>query len=143
VPQDIIDGMLDIMPSPKLVINEYKKHGTCSGLSPRDYYDAARRAYGSIRIPERFVQLQQPLSISPEEVRRAFLEANPNLAADMIQIGCSRNLLRDVRICLSKDFKPRNCSQAELSRNMCRSHSVTMPPIRGGGTGPHGGPSGI
>ncbi len=143
VPREIIDGMLDIMPSPKLVIQEYKKHGTCSGLSPRDYYDSARRVYRSIRIPERFADLSQPLTVSPEEVRQAFVDANPKLSADMIQVGCSRNLLRDVRICFTKDFAPRSCSQGEQNRNLCRSSSVTMPPVRGGGTGPRGGPSGI
>ncbi|HEX6611374.1 MAG TPA: ribonuclease T, partial [Hyphomicrobiaceae bacterium] len=32
VPRPTIDRMLDIMPSPRLVIHEYRKHGTCSGL---------------------------------------------------------------------------------------------------------------
>ncbi len=72
VPRDIIDGMLDIMPSPKLVIQEYRKHGTCSGLSPREYYDAARRVYRSIRIPEQFTDLSEPLTVSPEASAAGF-----------------------------------------------------------------------
>jgi ribonuclease I len=32
VPRAVADRMLDIMPSAKLVFNEYRKHGTCSGL---------------------------------------------------------------------------------------------------------------
>src|SRR5208337_982386 len=32
VPQETIDQMMDIMPSRQLVIQEYKKHGVCSGL---------------------------------------------------------------------------------------------------------------
>jgi len=35
VPDAVIAGMLDIMPSKQLVIHEWKRHGTCSGLTPR------------------------------------------------------------------------------------------------------------
>jgi ribonuclease T2 len=133
--------MMDIMPSRKLVIQEYKKHGVCSGLEPDQYFDAARKAYRSIRVPEEFQDLSKPLSISPEEVRKTFLDANRQLTADMIQVVCSRNLLRELRICFTKDLTPRSCSQNELNRRLCTYDTVTMPPVRGGGTGPHGGPS--
>jgi ribonuclease T2 len=141
VDRDLINKMLDIMPSPKLVIHEYRTHGTCSGLSPRAYFDAARQLYRSVRIPERFSRLSEPVSLPPEDIKQAILDANPQLRPDMIEIACSRNLLRDVRICFTKDFSPRSCPQSELSRRLCSSRNVTLPPVRGGGTGPHGGPS--
>src|SRR5215475_5720069 len=31
----IVSGMLDLMPSPRLIFHEWDQHGTCSGLSPR------------------------------------------------------------------------------------------------------------
>ncbi|MGO9172805.1 MAG: ribonuclease T2 family protein [Rhodomicrobium sp.] len=141
VPEEMIDRMLDIMPSRRLVINEYKRHGVCSGLDPRQYFDAARRAYRSITIPNGFQDLSEALTVPPEEVRKAFLDANRQLSPDMIQVACSRNLLREVRVCFSKDLTPRACSQNEQNRRLCPSNTVTMPPVRGGGTGPHGGPS--
>jgi ribonuclease T2 len=143
VPQSTIDSMLDIMPSPRLVIHEYRQHGTCSGLSPQAYFREARRLYESIRIPERFVSLSQPLTLSPDEIKAAFLKANPHLGPDMVEVGCSRDRLREVRVCFSKDLKPRNCGEGELRRRLCRSPTVTLPPVRGGGAGPRGGPSGI
>jgi ribonuclease T2 len=141
VPEETIDRMMDIMPSRKLVIQEYKKHGVCSGLAPQQYFDAARKAYRSIRIPDELQDLSRPLSLSPEEIKKAFLNANPQLTADMIQVVCSRNLLRELRICLTKDFSPRSCSQGETNRRLCTYDTVTLPPVRGGGTGPRGGPT--
>jgi ribonuclease T2 len=138
---ETIDSMMDIMPSRRLVIQEYKKHGVCSGLDPRQYFSAARQAYTSIRIPNDFQDLSRPLTVSPEDVRKAFLDANRQLTADMIQVACSRNLLREVRICLTKELTPRPCSRGESSRRLCTYETVTMPPVRGGGTGPRGGPS--
>jgi len=141
VPGEVIDGMMDIMPSRRLVINEYKKHGVCSGFDPRQYFDAARQVYRSIHIPEQFQDLSQPLTESPEEIKGAFLKANGQLTADMIQIACSRNLLREVRVCLTKELTPRPCSRNEQNRRLCTYDTVTLPPVRGGGTGAHGGPS--
>jgi ribonuclease T2 len=141
VPEGLISQMMDIMPSRRLVIQEYKKHGVCSGLDPRRYFEAARSAYLSIHIPEQFQDLSKPLTVSPEEVRRAFVEANKQLSPDMIQVVCSRNLLRELRVCFSKDLTPRSCSQGEQDRRLCTYDSVIMPPVRGGGVGPRGGPS--
>jgi len=31
----IVSSMLDLMPAPHLIFNEWDKHGTCSGLAPR------------------------------------------------------------------------------------------------------------
>jgi ribonuclease T2 len=141
VPGEVIDRMTDIMPSRRLVINEYKKHGVCSGLDPRQYFDAARQAYGAIHIPQEFQELSQPLTESPEDIKNAFLKANSTLTGDMIQVACSRNLLREVRVCLNRDLSPRPCSRNEQSRRLCTYDTVTMPPVRGGGIGPRGGPS--
>jgi ribonuclease T2 len=142
VPEETIDRMMDIMPSRRLVIQEYKKHGICSGLEPRQYFDTARKVYKSVRIPDEFQDLSQPLTVSPEAVRKAFVDINPQLTPDMIQVVCSRNLLRELRICFTKDLTPRSCSQNEQNRRLCTYNTVTMPPVRGGGTGPHGFPSG-
>ena len=141
VPEETIDRMLDIMPSRQLVIQEYKKHGVCSGLDPREYFNAARDVYRSIHIPEEFQDLSKTRSISPEDVRHAFLDANKQLSDDMIQVVCSRRLLQEVRVCFSKDLAPRPCSQREQTRRLCNDDVVLMPPVRGGGFGPRGGPT--
>src|SRR5271156_6926243 len=35
----IVSSMLDLMPAPPLIFNEWDKHGTCSGLAPRAYFE--------------------------------------------------------------------------------------------------------
>ncbi len=87
VSQNIIDDMFDIMPSRRLIIHEYRKHGTCSGLTPEGYYQTARRIFESITIPQKFRNPPQDQYMSPGDVVRAFVEANPNLRPDMIGVA--------------------------------------------------------
>ena len=134
VPNRVIDQMLDIMPSKKLVIHEYKKHGTCSGLTPNQYYKLSRRLYNKVRIPKRFVQPSSPMQVSPGELIGAFLSANPSLRPDMLAVSCrgSGRRLREVRICFSREGEFRRCGRNENQGRLCRAKRMYVPPVRGG-----------
>lgn len=134
VPRPIIDGMLDIMPSPRLVIHEYRKHGTCSGLSPESYYAYARKLHDKIKVPARFVRPNQAFFVSPGEVKRDFIAANPGLAEDMIAVACNRSgaRLREVRICFSREGELRSCGHNEEPRRLCSQTRLYVPPVRAG-----------
>lgn len=127
-----INSMMDIMPSRKLVIHEYKKHGTCSGLSPDAYFTLARRLFTQITIPERFRQLREPVVVSPDEVEAEFLKANPALKPEMVSIACHGRNLTELRICFGRDEKLQPCGVNETQRKLCSSEKIVMPPVRGG-----------
>jgi ribonuclease T2 len=42
--RNIMTSMLDLMPAPGLIFNEWDKHGTCSGLGARAYFESVRKA---------------------------------------------------------------------------------------------------
>ncbi len=132
VPRSIIDGMLDIMPSPRLVIHEYRKHGTCTGLDPAAFFDLARRFYQKVNIPQRFVNPPAPFFIPPGELVQEFVAANPGLAPDMIVIECrgSGQRLREVRICLSREGDFRPCGDNEAQSRLCKADRMYVPPVR-------------
>jgi ribonuclease T2 len=124
--------MLDIMPSRGLIIHEYRKHGTCSGLSPEAYFDTARTLFSTLKIPERFRNPTAAQFLDPREVVDAFTAANPRLDADMLAVGCGGrdDRLREVRICFSKSGEPRSCGANEAQRKLCRSSRMHVPPVR-------------
>lgn len=131
VPRKLIDSMLDIMPSPKLVIHEYKKHGTCSGLGPEGYYAVARRLFESVAIPARYLRPRDPITIAPDEIEADFLKTNLKLKPEMISVACGRGKrLREVRICFSRDLEPRACGVNEHQRKLCALKRIVMPPVR-------------
>ncbi|MHC2435630.1 ribonuclease T2 family protein [Bradyrhizobium sp. USDA 4451] len=128
--RNIMTSMLDLMPAPGLIYNEWDKHGTCSGLGERAYFEAIRKARAAVKIPEEFVQLTEPKTIAPDELETAFIKANPGLSNSAISVTCDSRRLSEVRICLSKDLQFRSCE--EIDRRACRRDQVLMPPVRGG-----------
>ena len=131
IPKPIINSMLDIMPSKKLIIHEWKKHGVCSGLSPKGYYDLSRDLFKKIKIPARYITPQKPIFISPSEIESDFLKTNVALKADMISVACGRGRrLREVRICFDRQRNLTPCGVNENQRKLCRSRQIVMPPVR-------------
>ncbi len=125
----IVDDMLDIMPSPRLVFHEWDRHGTCSGLPPKGYFDLVRAAWAAVKIPPDYVQVDQPISVTPGQVAGNFLKANPQLARDAINVSCDGRRLTEVRICLTKELTFRSCP--EMARYSCSRDKVVMPAVRG------------
>jgi ribonuclease T2 len=128
--RNIVSSMLDLMPAPRLIFHEWDKHGTCSGLNPRAYFDAVRKARAQVKIPEPYIELTRPMTVSPDAVEEAFVKANPGLTRQAVAVTCGGRRLSEVRICMSKDFKFRDCP--EIDRRACRQKELVMPPVRSG-----------
>ncbi|MGM4919788.1 ribonuclease T2 family protein [Tardiphaga sp. 813_E8_N1_3] len=128
--RNIMTSMLDLMPAPGLIFNEWDKHGTCSGLGQRGYFEAIRKARAGVKIPDEFLDLQQAKTIAPDAIEEAFIKVNPGLSNSAIAVTCDRNRLTEVRVCMSKDLQFRACE--EIDRRACRRDQVVMPPMRGG-----------
>ena len=132
VPRKTIDSMLDIMPARGLVIHQYKKHGTCSGLSPQAYFALSRRLFERITIPVRYRGPDKHLLVAPREIESDFLKANPGLLPEMISIACGKQRrLREVRICFKREGALAPCGANEDQTKLCRLDKVVLPPVRG------------
>ena len=127
--RNIVSSMLPLMPSPRLIFRERDKHGTCSGLSPNAYFETIRKARAVVKIPEAYIGLSEPLTVTPDEVEEAFVKANPGLTRDAIAVTCDSRRLSEVRICVGKDLKFQSCP--EIDARACRREKLVMPPLRG------------
>jgi len=117
--------MTDIMPDAGLVTHEWSTHGTCSGLTAGSYFQLLRRAFISVKVPEKFVKAPENFSITPEEVKREFVQANPSFSTGDMTVSCGNNYLTAVSLCITKDLKPTAC------RNLrgCRANVIRVPRI--------------
>ena len=127
--RELMTSMLDLMPAPRLVYHEWDTHGTCSGLTAQAYFDLVRKARTTVKIPEVYSTPQSTLSVTPDEVEEAFVKANPGLSRAAIAVTCNSTRLSEVRICMSKDLRFRDCP--EIDRRACPRDKVVMPPVRG------------
>ncbi len=127
VPDATINRLLPIMPSKGLIIHEWRKHGTCSGLGADGYFAALERSYRAIRIPDRYQRLPQTLTVDAARLRSDLLQANPALRSDGVVLQCAGRYLQEVRICLDRSLSPRACGR-DL-RNRC-GDSLVLRPVR-------------
>ena len=118
--------MADLMPDAGLVTHEWSTHGTCSGLDAESYFQLLRRAFASVKVPERFAAPQENFSISPQEVKNEFVQANPGLTANEMTVNCGNNYLTAVSLCLTKELKPTSCQKVRD----CRANVIRVPTIR-------------
>lgn len=126
IDREIAVDMEDIMPSHGLVFHQWRKHGTCSGLEPEDYFALTRDAFEKITIPGAFATLNKRGKTSAATVEKAFRLANPGLSEKAMAVSCSRGALDEVRICLTKDLEFRSCSAVD--RAGCRAKTISVPP---------------
>jgi ribonuclease T2 len=120
--------MADIMGTSGLAWHQWKKHGSCSGLSATDYYALSREAYGKIIRPSVFRKLAKPVKIPAKVVEEAFLKENPSLKANMLTITCKAGRIQEARICLSKDLNPVPCGRDTIKD--CSMNNALFDPVR-------------
>ncbi len=119
--------MADIMGTSGAAWYQWSKHGRCSGLSAGEYFDAARQAYAAVSRPDVFRKLTDPVKLPAHVVEQAFLQANPELLADMATITCKSARIQEVRICLNKYLTPRICG-TDVVRD-CQMSDALLDPI--------------
>ena len=127
-----------IMPSRKLINHEWEKHGTCFGGDATSYFGKVRTAWDKIKVPQKLKAPSQESKATADQVRKAFVEANPTLPANALAIVCQRPRgktvpaerplqLKEVKICLDKDLGFKACGSQVKDR--CSGDAI-IPPIR-------------
>lgn len=109
VPGDIVDRMLPLIPDPKLVQQQWRKHGSCSGLPVAEYFLNVERAWRSVVLPPSLGVDAPATEAAARDIEDSLIEVNPKLDHENMALMCKGRWLSEVRICLDKDFQPRAC----------------------------------
>jgi ribonuclease T2 len=129
IPRPALEEARGLFPDEGLARHQWRKHGSCMGGSPTDYFRAVRRARDLVRIPE---SLERPSTSSKAlslEIERAFALANPGLRPEMMAVACGRRIFQEIRICLDRDLRGfRACP--EVDRDGCRAGEIAVPAAR-------------
>jgi ribonuclease T2 len=109
VSHEIVEDMLSIMPDRELIQHEWRAHGSCSGMSPREYFGAIRTAFSRVRVPTEFQQ-GRPTRSQPAAIEEIFGRASQAPDPASVRVACRQEELTEVRICLSRSLEPIPCS---------------------------------
>ncbi len=114
IPADTIRRNFCMTPSANLLQHEWAKHGTCMTRSPDAYFRSAAILYNVLKWPDMdALSRQRPTTGAFAE---AFARTNPGVRADAIRIDTTEGgWLREVKICLGKNFRPRRCPAGRAS----------------------------
>jgi ribonuclease T2 len=127
-PADLADEH-GLYPNDKLAAYEYRKHGTCTGLSAHDYFATVRSVRQRLVIPPTLQAPNQTLHLSPSDIEQAFIAANANLRPDNMAVTCSNGELMDVRFCIAKDLSSYAICR-KVARHSCQRGTIAVAPVR-------------
>ncbi len=122
VPKAVVDQTMPVMPSVGLMVHEWARHGTCSGLNATDYFAKLRTANARVVIPD---GLKAPgASVPAMQVERMLIEANAGLTAEGVAVICSKRDVSEVRVCLDRNLGFTACGPKVVDR--CRDRNATL-----------------
>lgn len=129
VAPELVERLLRIMPSPRLIQHEWDKHGTCSGLAAEPYFAQTESLWASVQLPPRYRSPAEPLRTTVAALRTEFLSANPALPQDgsSLAVVCQGEYLQELRLCYGKDLRPRACSSTVS--DSCPAAGITVRPV--------------
>jgi ribonuclease T2 len=120
-----------LFPSADLAAYQWRKHGSCTGLTPGDYFRAVVAARSRLALPPELAGTGHGEALPPLALERRLAAANPGLRPDMIAIDCGRSeggavVLQEVRVCLTRDLRSFRPCPADVEQRSCRAPSVTV-----------------
>jgi len=119
-----------IYPEEHLAAHQWRRHGSCSGKAPTEYFADVKTARDKVVLPARLGPGSATVAMAPRDLERAFIEANPGLRLESLSVSCRKETLQEVRICMTKDLRGfRDCP--EVDRRGCRAPSISIPGVAG------------
>ncbi len=111
-----------LYPNQSLYDHEWSKHGTCTGLSPEEYLQAASQLKQSVIIPASYRSPEQPFRASADQLKQAFAQANISFDPSDFEPNCSGSgrFLKELYVCFSRQGQPTECG-AELHKDALKS----------------------
>ena len=121
-----LDTVRGVFPDEGLARYQWRKHGSCTGLAPAEYFVDVRTARAAIKIPDAYARPGLTKNVRLQELKRAFVDVNRGLRADMINVQCHRGTLQEIRICFDKTLKTFRSCGADM-RDSCGYGDIAVP----------------
>ncbi|MFA5968270.1 MAG: ribonuclease T2 [Sphingomonas sp.] len=109
LPPAIIKSTLCSTPSAQLIQHEWAKHGTCTAMTPNQYFGASTALYAKLRYPN-MNALSRRAGLTAGDVATAIAAANPGMDATMMRVTANKQgWLDEIWFCMDKARRFQAC----------------------------------
>lgn len=116
VPANVVTQTYPIMPSKGLMNHEWKKHGTCSGLSVQEYFADLRASYQRLNLANVLQAPPPGFQVPLGGLVTAIINDSQSVPADGVVTTCNaKGQVAEVMLCFSRDLVPRACGPSVKS----------------------------
>ena len=122
LPKAVQQQFPGLYPNSSLYTHEWDKHGTCSGLKPKEYLALSHSLKESVGIPPAYRAPAKAFRATVADLKAAFIEADSALSEDTLAVQCSGSgrFLKELYICFSREGQPIACS-TEIQKDAAKS----------------------
>jgi ribonuclease T2 len=121
-----------LFPNSRLYTHEWRRHGTCSGLSPREYLSLVKKLKEKAAIPSRYRHPVEPIRTTAVALKREFRAADASQPDNGVAPFCSGSgrFLKEVFLCYDRQGRATDCSSEILSKSArsCRQSDFLIRP---------------
>ena len=123
-----------LFPNERLYAHEWRRHGTCSGLSTREYLSVAQKLKQAAPLPPRYRHLREPVRTTTAALKKEFKVVDASLPDNGMAMFCSGSgrFLKEVFLCYNRQGKPTACSPEIMTKSArsCRQSDFLIRPGR-------------
>jgi ribonuclease T2 len=121
---DTVRALLPYIPDRGLIQHEWSKHWSCHG-TPQQFADAVKAAATALKIPDKYKEPKQDITINRSQLERDFAAANSASPGDF-RVSCHAGKLVNFEACMTDDAKLRSCTELRE----CPENEITLDAVK-------------
>lgn len=123
ISKELVRSFNGLYPNERLAFHEWAKHGTCSGLEPRDYLELSQTLKEAFISPPALQNLTQPLRVSADDLRKHIVDSNPTLNNEALAFACADGgrFLQEIYVCYNQRGTAAIACSSEIQRRSRKS----------------------
>lgn len=129
ISNQIVEDYFYLMPSSGLMRHQWEKHASCGNFTQQTYFKTIEDLYKKFQISKLFQTIKTTKTLNLSDLLNHITHQIPNISSENIVVACYKKHLSEIRICLTSNFEPRQCTKNERISGYCHSSQKIIIPF--------------